>query len=375
MKLKNAAVTGTLAVATAVALTACSAGGGDGTGSPTTLDSSHTIVDYSSLAGTLTGGGSSAQANAEAAWTAAFTAQSGGITVNYDKSQGSGGGVTNWLNGSYDFAGSDAPLTAAEQTKSQKTCGSRGGYDLPVYLSGVAIIYNLPGIDDLKLGSATLAKIFTKKITKWNDPAIAAENPGVVLPSRSITTVTRSDSSGTTDNFSTYLRDVQPGIWTTVPSTTWPITGTSAQQGGTGVVNTVESGVGTIGYADQSSIGKAKAADIQVGTSNTFVSYSASGATNAFDAVATNDPSTAGDLTQKLDYSKITETDAYPIPLLSYQIVCSHFTSAHQATLTKAYLGFVASEIGQAVAAKNAGSAPIPASMLAKIQDTLKLID
>jgi phosphate transport system substrate-binding protein len=373
------AAVGGIALVAAMALSSCASNTSSGTpSSASSAASTPTGVAASvnpSLTGTITAGGSSAQANAEAAWTAAFTAQAKGVTINYDKSQGSGGGVTNWLAGSYDFAGSDAPLTADQQTQSQANCGTGGSLNLPVYLDGVAIIYNLPGVTNLQLSSATLAKIFSLQITTWNDPAIAADNPGVTLPTGPITTVTRSDGSGTTQNFTNYLSAVQPSIWTNPPSNKWPIAGSSAQQGGSGVVNTVAAGTGTIGYADHSAIGSATAAKIQVGTGTTFVAFSPAGATAAFTAAATTQSTgVKGDLSQKFDYSKLNTPDVYPIPLLSYQIVCTTFKTAAQAPLTTAYISYVASDQGQQIAAKNAGSAPIPDSMLTQIQTSLQLV-
>ncbi len=301
-------------------------------------------------------------------------AQSSGVTINYDKSQGSGGGVTNWLAGSYDFAGSDAALNPTQYTSSQTTCGAGGGFSIPAYLSGVAVIYNLQGVSNLKLSSATIAKIFELQIKTWNDPAIAADNSGVTLPATPITVVTRSDGSGTTANFTKYLKDTQPSIFTQANGTAWPVPGTSGQQGGSGVVNTVTAGAGTIGYADNSSIGSVTSAQIQVGTGTKFVAYSQTGATNAFAAAATATPSGTGDLTQVLDYSKITNVNSYPIPLLSYAVVCSTFKDAAQAKLTKAYLSFIESDEGQKVASVNAGSAPLPTSILKEAVKTLALI-
>jgi phosphate transport system substrate-binding protein len=360
VKLKNLAVAGTIALAATVALAGCSAASPSSTATPA-----------AALKGTITSGGSSAQANAQTAWAAAFQAENSGVKINYDKSQGSGGGVTNFLSGSYDFAGSDAALTAAQQTQSQTQCGAGGALDIPVYLSGVAIIFNLPGITKLNLDSASIAKIFDKKITTWNDPALVALNPGVNLPSAKITPVVRADGSGTTANFTTYLSQVQKANWSYPASTAWPVTGESAQQGGSGVVSTVAAGKDTIGYADQSSIGKATAADIQLGSTSTYVTYTAAGATAAFTEAATAAPSTSGDLTQDLDYTKISGTTSYPIPLLSYDVVCTTFKSAAQAKLAKAYIGFIDSTTGQAVAAKNAGSAPLPASILADVKTSL----
>ncbi len=366
MKLKNVATAGAIALVAAVALSSCSSTtGGSG-------DSSSNAP--ASVSGTITTGGSSAQANAQAAWTTAFQALHSGVTINYDKSQGSGGGVTNWLAGTYDFAGTDAALTSDQETSAQSVCGTGGGLNIPVYLSGVAIIFNLKGVTKLNLDSATIANIFSKQITKWNDPAIAASNPGVKLPADKITPVVRSDGSGTTANFTTYLSQVQPTIWKFPVSTAWPVTGESAQQGGSGIVSTVAAGNDTIGYADQSSIGSATAAAIQLGTTSSFVSYSAAGATAAFQESAAGKPSVAGDLTQDLDYTKITGTTSYPIPLLSYDVLCSKFKSAAQSTLVKAYLSFITSSTGQAVAAKNAGSAPLPANILAEAATSLKSV-
>lgn len=377
MKLKNVAAAGTLALAAALALSACSSSNNDSGSASTTKSPAATTpaVDYSSLSGTITAGGSSAQANAQAAWTAAFTAQATNVKVNYDKSQGSGGGVTNWLAGSYDFAGTDAALSPAQFTQAQTSCGSDGGLNIPVYLSGVSVIYKLPNDPKVNLSGDVIAKIFTGKITNWNDPAIAALNSGSSLPNLPISVVHRSDGSGTTANFTTYLSQVAPSDWTTPAGTAWPNNVGSGQQGGSGVVNTVEAGTGTIGYADQSSIGKATQASIQAGTSgSTFVSYSAAGATKAFDSAAQDASQGAGDLTKKLDYTKITGASEYPIPLLSYDVLCKTFKDATQGKLAAAYVGFIGSKTGQEVGQKNAGAASLPASIQSEIAKTIALV-
>ncbi|MFC4242308.1 substrate-binding domain-containing protein [Gryllotalpicola reticulitermitis] len=377
MKLKNVAAAGAIALVSALALSACSgsnsgSGGSGGGSTNSSSPSSAPSVDYSSLSGTITAGGSSAQANAQAAWSAAFKAQASGVTINYDKSQGSGGGVTNWLSGSYDFAGTDAALTPAQFTQAQTSCGTGGGLNIPVYLSGVGIIYKLPGDPKVNLTGQLLAQIFSGKITNWNDAKIKAVNSGVTLPSLKISVVHRSDGSGTTANFTTYLSQIDPTDWTSAPGTAWPNSVGSGQQGGSGVVNTVEAGSGTIGYADQSSVGKATMAAIQVGTSGSnFSSYSAAGATAAFEAAAQDASQGADDLTKKLDYTKITDSSAYPIPLLSYDVLCKTFKDSTQGKLTAAYLGFIGSDTGQKVGAQNAGAAPLPASIIAEITKSL----
>ncbi|MEO6532324.1 MAG: phosphate ABC transporter substrate-binding protein PstS [Pseudolysinimonas sp.] len=327
-----------------------------------------------SLTGTITAGGSSAQGAVQPAWITAFNGtQAKGVTINYDKSQGSGGGVTNWLNGSYDYAGSDAALKPEQYTQAQALCAGGAPVDIPAYLSGVAIIYKVDGVTDLQLSSATVAKIFTLQIKTWDDAAIKADNPKATLPSTPITVVTRSDGSGTTANFTKYMHDTQPSIFTQAVGTAWPVPGTSGQQGGSGVVNAVAAGSGTIGYADQSGIGANTAAKVS-GTGKDFVGYTADGATEAFDAAASPAAQGDGDLTEIVDYSKITGATAYPIPLLSYLITCTVHKDAAQGKLTQAFLGYVLSTQGQQVGAKNAGAAPLPTSVLKLAQKTIALI-
>jgi len=374
VKLSRFVQLGAVATVASLALAGCSSPSGSGdaaasSASPTSSSVAFTIDP--SLSGTITAGGSSAQSNAQAAWTAAYNAQAKGVTINYDKSQGSGGGVTNFLSGAYDFAGSDSPLNADQTAQSKALC-TDGGVNIPVYLDGVAIIFNIPGVTDLKLSGETIAKIFALQITDWSDPAITKDN-GTALPAGAITTVARSDGSGTTQNFTNYLAATQSSVWTSPAGKDWPIEGNvSKQKGGSGVVEAVKAGSGTIGYADHSAIGTLNAAAIiQDGTA---IPYSAEAVTATFAAAAVDASNgVPGDLSKKFDYSKLT-AETYPIPLVSYAIACSTFKDTKQSALVKSYLGFVTSTTGQAVAAKNAGSAPLPDSVLAAAAKTLEAI-
>lgn len=374
MKLSRIAQLGTVAAVASLTLAGCagpsSSGGAAGSSeSPSSSDVAFTID--SSLSGTITAGGSSAQSNAQAAWTSAYNAQAKGVTINYDKSQGSGGGVTNFLSGAYDFAGSDSPLNADQTSQSVALC-TEGGVNIPVYLDGVAMIFNIPGVTELKLSGETIAKIFALQITDWSDPAITADN-GTELPAGAITTVARSDGSGTTQNFTNYLVATQSSVWTYPAGKDWPVEGNvSKQKGGSGVVEAVKAGSGTIGYADHSAVGDLNsAAVIQDGTA---VAYSPEAVTATFEAAAVDASNgIAGDLSKKFDYSKLT-AETYPIPLVSYAITCSTFKDAKQSELVKSYLGFVTSSLGQQVAAKNAGSAPLPDSVLEAAAETLSAI-
>src|SRR6201999_4106489 len=159
----------------------------------------------------------------------------------------SGKGRTDLASGVVQYAGSDSPIPAAE------TPNFKGKTVLyfPGLIGPIAVAYNLPGVSSLKLDAPTLANIFEGKVTKWNDPSITAQNPGVSLPSTNITTAVRSDSSGTTQNFSLYLKDAAPSVWTLGSSSTikWPSTAHAGAQN-TGVASIIKSTNGAIGYVD-----------------------------------------------------------------------------------------------------------------------------
>jgi phosphate transport system substrate-binding protein len=374
VKLTRIAQLGAIAAVAALALTGCASSGSNTpaeSASPTATSSDVAFQIDPSLSGTITAGGSSAQSNAQQAWTTAYNATAKNVKINYDKSQGSGGGVTNFLSGAYDFAGSDSPLNADQTAQSKALC-TDGAVNIPIYLDGVAIVFNIPGVTKLQLSGETIAKIFALQITDWSDPAITKDN-GTALPAGAITTVARSDGSGTTQNFTNYLAATQSSVWTFPAGKDWPVQGNvSKQKGGSGVVEAVKAGSGTIGYADHSAIGSLNAASIL--TNGTAIAFSGDAVSKTFDVAAVEASNgVPGDLSKKFDYSKLT-ADTYPIPLVSYAVICSTFKDAKQAELVKSYLGFVTSSLGQSVAEKNAGSAPLPASVLAAAAKTLAAI-
>ena len=151
------------------------------------------------LSGEVAGAGSTAQEAAQEAWTAEFENANSGATISYD-AVGSGGGREQFIAGGVGFAGSDAALSEeeGELKKAAERCEPGKLVEVPAYVSPIAIIYNLEGVEALQLDPETLAKIFNQEITTWNDPAIAKDNPGVELPDTRITPVNRSDESGTT---------------------------------------------------------------------------------------------------------------------------------------------------------------------------------
>jgi phosphate transport system substrate-binding protein len=216
--------------------------------------------------GTLSGGGATSQANAEQAWRANYQKANGG-TINYEE-VGSGTGITNFTSKAYSFAGTDAYLTDEQLSAATDACGA-APIEVPAYISPIAVAFNLPGVESLKLDARTVADIFAGKITTWNDAAIASQNSGVDLPGTTIATVHRSDESGTTQNFTDYLNKASGGAWTEAASGTWPIQGGEAAQGTSGVIGAVQGGNGTIGYADESQAGSLGKALIKVGDAYT----------------------------------------------------------------------------------------------------------
>src|SRR3954453_12107567 len=177
------------------------------------------------LTGQLAGAAAGAQEAAVQAWTAGIQSGNPDLTISYDP-VGSGGGREQFIAGGIQFAGSDSALKDEELTGAQKVCGGPDKLvEVPVYTSAIAVAYNLDGVDNLQLSPETLAKIMSGKITKWDDPAIKADNPDAQLPSDRITTVHRSDKSGTTKNFTDSLAQGTSSDWTNDPDDVWPLKG------------------------------------------------------------------------------------------------------------------------------------------------------
>jgi phosphate transport system substrate-binding protein len=314
------------------------------------------------LSGTLNGGGSSAQEAAQAVWRANFQSANGdAVTVNYDP-VGSGTGRENFISGAYTFAGSDSALSEedGEVAGAKKRCGGEDAIEVPAYVSPIAIVYNLDGVDSLQLSGPTIAAIFDGKITKWNDPAIVADNPDADLPSTAITPVHRSDDSGTTTNFTDYLAQASDGEWGYDADGVWPIQGGEAAEGTSGLVAAVKSGSGTIGYADESQAGDLGVAAVKVGEE-----YNLPTAEGAAKVLAIS-PRVEGraDVDMAIEVDRTTtESGAYPISLTSYLIACQHYDDANDAALVKGLLSYIVSEEGQQAAAEQAGSAPLDSSL------------
>ncbi len=362
VRIQKAAVAGGVSLAAVALVAACSSSGSGSGGASSSASASSSGSGGSTSAnvsGTLNASGSTFQTTFQQAAIQAIKQTDPNLTVNYGGG-GSGKGRTDLASGVVDFAGSDSTIPAKE------VAGFKGAKILyfPVVIGPIAISYNLSGVKNLKLDGPTIAKIFDGTIKTWNDPAIKALNPGATLPSTAITIARRSDSSGTTQNFSEFLVKSAPGVWKLGSSSTisWP----SNSRGGTGnggVDSIVKSTPGAIGYVDYSD---AKASNLSMASvknsAGSFVAPSASSASAAA-AKATVAP----DLT----FSAIWAPGAtsYPVTYQSWDLVNA---ATKKAAAVKAYISYLLGDGQKLLPELN--YAPLPANIDAKAKAQLSEI-
>ncbi len=316
----------------------------------------------SSSSNGLTGGGATSQANAEQTWRSNFQTANSGVTVNYEE-VGSGTGITNFTSKAYSFAGSDAYLTTDQLAAANKTCGA-DPIEVPAYVSPIAVAFNLSGVKSLNLDAETVANIFNGTITTWDDPAISQANPGVKLPGTTISTVHRSDESGTTFNFTDYLSKASNGTWSDAAATVWPtsISGGQGLEGTSGVVGGLQQTNGAIGYADDSAVKSTSLGVVSIKVGKTYNAPSPSGAAKVLAASPAAPDRPATDMATDIDRTS-TAKGAYPLMLVSYLLACPTYSDATTADQVKSFLTYVVSSDGQQAAASAAGSAPLAAKL------------
>jgi phosphate transport system substrate-binding protein len=336
-----AAATG--AVAAAIALAACSSSSSSSSSAPAASSSSPAAAasassspsatssaSTSSVSGTISGAGSTFQTNFQQGAISAFKSVDPSITVNYN-SVGSGTGRDDLAANTVLYAGSDSPIPSTDAKDFKKPV-----LYFPVQIGPVAIAYNVSGVTGLKLDATLLAEIFSGKITTWNDPAIKALNPSLSLPSASINLEVRSDSSGTTANFSQYLVDAAGSDWTLGTSSiiSWPKSA-HANDGGSAVAAAVKSTSDSIGYVDFSTA-----------TATGLVAASIKNA--AGDFVAPSSAAAAAAATHVTPKSNLTfltvdepGATSYPITYQSWDIVYKTQPNATDVSLLQAYLGYL----------------------------------
>ncbi|WP_407452064.1 phosphate ABC transporter substrate-binding protein PstS [Bifidobacterium pullorum] len=370
-------LTRSVAVLSGVAMLTALAACGDNTAAPTGDNTGNSNTSSAeAISGEFKGAGASSQQAAVEAWVAGFQGTNPDAKIGYDPS-GSGAGVSTFLTGATAWAGSDASLSADQIEQSKSVCASGTAFDIPVYISPIAVVFNLKGVSDegkhVNMDAETIAKIFDGKITTWNDPAIQDQNPDLELPATPITVVHRSDKSGTTQNFVSYFIDTVPDAWPYELGENWPNEVGQGAKGTSGVISTVQQADGTIGYADFSQVGDLGTVAVKVGEE--YVEISADAGSKVIDD-SELDSSAEGEnrVVVKLNHNTTAE-GAYPIVLVSYDIACPAYKDADTAKFVKSWLTYVVSEEGQQTASQNAGSAPLPDSLRETVMQSIDAIE
>jgi phosphate transport system substrate-binding protein len=313
--------------------------------------------------GSLTGEGSTAQANAIQQWIADYQTKCGsGTTIAYNTT-GSGAGRGRFIGAQVDFAGSDAAMSATEAPQAQARCAGNPAWNLPMVVGPIAVAYNLSGAKDIILTPSLISQIFLGTITTWNDQQIKDANPGASLPAQGIKVFFRSDDSGTTQNFTSYLHAAAPADWTADGAQKWAGSVGEGRKGSDGVQQAVSSTPGGIGYMEYSFADNAGLPSARVDNGGGPVTLTPATASTAINSAQIT--GAGNDLSLSIDYAT-TAAGAYPIVLATYEIVCSQGLAAPSAALLKSFLTYTAGAGQDGLA--GLGYAPLPASIKAKVQ-------
>jgi phosphate transport system substrate-binding protein len=316
----------------------------------------------------LTGAGATFPGAIYAKWVDEYNKLTG-VQINY-QAVGSGGGIKAFTDKTADFGASDVPLTD-DQVKAV----SGGLFMVPMVMGAVVPTYNVPNVaTGLKFTPDALAGIFLGTITKWNDPKIATENPGVTLPDSAITTVHRSDGSGTTGVFTDYLSKVSPDWKTRVGSATsvnWP--GGVGASGNAGVAGAVKQTPGSIGYVEliyaiQNKLGYG----VVKNAAGKYVEASLDSTSKAADGFAMPDLGKLTGEQAKISITNSTSAEAWPISTFTFLLIAKDFSDRGkaQAILRFAWWG---THEGQAFT-KDLGYAPLPANVVKTAEDVLRSV-
>ena len=299
----------------------------------------------------LNGAGSTFVYPVMSQWTSAFSNAHSNIHINY-QSIGSGGGVQQVKNGTVDFGASDAPLNDDQLN------GMKPMIQIPESAGPVCITYSLPGLDKpVQLSAEAIAGIFLGKITSWHDPLLVRDNPGVKLPNTKIVVAHRTDGSGTTNAFTTYLSTVSPEWKDKIGkgnAVKWPVG--IGGKGSEGVTEQVRQSPGAIGYVELTFAQQNKlpvaAVKNQAGKYVLPDTASTTAAIAAFTDQLSKDPRTP------IVDAPASAPDAYPISTLTFLIIPKDGPDAAKRTALRNFVQYVITD-GQAAAA-TLNYAPLP---------------
>jgi phosphate transport system substrate-binding protein len=312
---------------------------------------------------TLQGAGATFPAPLYTSWFDAYNGANPNIQIDY-QAIGSGGGIKGITDQTVDFGASDAAM------KDEEIAALKPGVKIlhvPTALGAVVIIYNVPGVDKLNLDAETIAGLFLGTIKNWNDPKIAALNSGVTLPDLAVTVEHRSDGSGTTNAFTTYLDTVSPDWHSKVGAgkeVQWP-TGVGAQ-GNDGVAGGVKQTPGAVGYVELNYATQAQITSALVkNAAGQFVAGSTDGVTAAAEAAVASFPA---DFRQAPIINGAGDT-TYPIASYTYLLIPVDWSDKDKAQAMVSFTYWALTD-GQN-AETGLGYAPLPKEVQQKSIDEL----
>jgi phosphate transport system substrate-binding protein len=319
----------------------------------------------------LSAEGSTAQKNAVDIFSLQYGKKCPGQQVNYNAS-GSGAGVKQFNANQVDFGGSDSAISGADAEAAKARCAS-DAWNLPLVVGPVAVAYKLTGVDKLVLTPQVTAKIFNGGIKKWSDPAIKAVkgNESLALPDKDIQVVSRSDESGTTDNFQKYLSAAAKDVWTQGAGKAFKGGVGNGAAGSNGVAQAVKASDGAITYVE-GAFAKDGLTPAQIDSGSGAVPLTAENVAKALDAAKFTKDGT-NDLALDLNGIYASSTPgAYPLLLTTYEIVCSKYADPNIAKAVKAFLTVAATDGQKPLSDK--GYVPIPQKLQDKVLTAIQAI-
>ncbi|MBI1378333.1 MAG: phosphate ABC transporter substrate-binding protein PstS [Frankiales bacterium] len=351
------------AVAGLVLLSAC----GSDAGTSSSSAAGGQIAGADCASGSIKASGSTAQLNAMTEWINGYQTACTGATVDY-QGVGSGAGITDFINGQTAFAGSDSAIQGDDQTNADKRCSTGSAINIPMVGGAIVAAYNVSGVSKLTLTPEIMAGIWSNKITKWNDPKLVAANPGVTLPDATIAQFHRSDSSGTTDNWTKFLDATAPSVWTYGHAKDWSAPGGQGSKGNDGVGASLASTPNSIGYVELSFAQEKKLNTAAIDNGAGPVDGTSENAAKTLAAAQVT--GSGNNIVLNIDYKS---TAGYPAVLVTYEITCEKGLSSDALPLTKAFLTYTASDEAQAKLT-DAGYVPITGDLLTKVRTAISAI-
>ena len=312
---------------------------------------------------TLTGAGATFPYPIYSKWFSEYHKSHPSVEINY-QSIGSGGGIRQVTAGTVDFGASDMPMTDKQLQEAKSKI-----LNIPTVLGADVPAYNVPGVTgDVKFTPEALAGIFLGKISKWNDKAITAANPGVNFPDKEIIVVHRSDGSGTTFIWTDYLSKVSPEWKSQVGADTsvkWPVG--LGQKGNEGVAGSLRQMSGSIGYVELIYAVQNKIPYGSVRNSaGEFVKATLEGVT----AAAASAPKMPADF--RVSITNAPGKDAYPISSFTWLLIPAQSKDAAKGKMLSDFLNWMVTE-GQQMTS-TLSYAPLPENVAAKVKDAIKQV-